>query len=209
MSDDAIVRRAEYSLASPEPTAEPPDPFSQLRDELAALEDEATRLLSGQRENAEVELSPIRRVFKYATRLRQAQWNQNDELAKANEKNRLFAERLKQLEGIVQSAFARAVKGLSANAPAAQAGADKVVRLVEEHALASRFLDEHEVPGATMLARVQWLHDKATQTVVTEATEQFFTGVDLAKGTSRTVVVEVCGRCGGVGCHDCAPPEYR
>lgn len=195
MSDETgIVRRAEYSIASPEPTPEPPDPFSQLRDELATLEEEATRLLSGQRENARIELSPIRRVFVYVERLRSdvrnAGFDIRRALTAAEEKNRLFVERLKQLEGIVQSAFARAVKGLSANAPAAQAGADKVVRLVEEHAAASRFLDEQEVPGASLLARVKWLHDKATQTIVAE-TEQFFAGVDLAKGKSRTVVVEV------------------
>lgn len=197
MADDpaGIVRRAEYAIVNPEPTPEPLDAFSQLRDELAALEEEATRLLQGQRENARIELSPIRRVFVYVGRLREsaarAGYELRHELAEAKEKNALFAARLKQLEGIVQSAFARAVRGLSANAPAAQAGADKVVRMVEEHAMAVRFLDEHEVPGATLLTRVQWLHDKATQTIVTE-TEEFFNEVGSpSMPRPRTVVVDV------------------
>lgn len=186
-----IVRRAEYSLANPEPTPEPPDPFSQLRDELATLEEEATRLLSGQRENAMVELSPIRRVFRYVTRLRSDGWDLQRQLSEANERIGLFQARLKQLEGIVQSAFARAVKGLSANAPAAQAGADKVVKLVEEHIGASRFLDEQEVPGATLLARVKWLHDRATKTTVVDGSGLFDETTIARAQTASGAVIDV------------------
>lgn len=176
----SIVRPVEYAIVVP---STPPtvDPFSDLRDQMAVLEEEATQLLQGCKENALIELSPVRRLFRYVTRFRSEArgdaYDMRKKLAAALEKNEMFAKRLAQLEGIVQSAFARAVKGLSANHGAAQAGADKVVRYVEEHAMASRFLDANEVPGATLLARVQWLHDKATKTIVAE-TEEFFTEVN-------------------------------
>lgn len=178
-----LARVGTYSITTNEPKPQS-DPFAELRDQLAVLEEEATRLLSGQRENALVELSPVRRVFRYVSRLRTETYGLQSELSAANERIAQFAARLRQLEGIVQSSFARAVKGLSANAPAAQQGAERVVYLVEEHVAASRFLDEQQVPGATLLARVQWLNDKATKTVVTEAE-------DVAPGRGLREVIDV------------------
>ncbi len=68
-----------------------------------------------------------------------------------------------------------------------------MVKIVDEHFDATRFLDEHEVPGDKLLQRVRWLHDKATQTIVQE-TAEFFAGVDLGfPEPVRTTIVEVRG----------------
>lgn len=102
------------------------------------------------------------------------------ELAATKESLRLQSERRAQLEKIVASAFARSVKMLSGAQKQFGASQDaaQIVKAVEEHYEAVRFLDEHEVPGAVLLERVKWLHDKATQTIRVE-TQEFFTGVDL------------------------------
>lgn len=124
------------------------------------------------------------------------------------EQNKLLGERFKQQESIIRGAFARSVRGLSGNRPAAQQDAEQVVRIVEDHFHAERLLQESGVVASSVARGVRQLLDERDRVVevptdfpppneiVTVTVQEphpdlekplMFTGVDLGKAEQPEV----------------------
>lgn len=99
-------------------------------------------------------------VLPSSTARRQKQPHEYErELAQLKDQNRMLGERARQLETIVQSSFARAVRTLSASNK--QIGPERdgarVVAIVEDHFKAMRLCAEHDIPAETAESAVRWL----------------------------------------------------
>lgn len=125
--------------------------FEKLRTQI--LEDEeAAQAVVRYPESQDIELSQVRRAIKALKRLQSIDGTHRNDLyearsalAKEKERSTRLGERLIQLEGIVQSATARAVRGLSQDARS-RVQADGIATILEDHHFAKQELDRAEIP---------------------------------------------------------------
>lgn len=92
-------------------------------------------------------------------------WEAFAQNRRLRDQNRLLGERFRQQEQIIRSAFARSVRGLSGDRPAAQRDASDVVRIVEDHYEAERLLKTAGVVASTVARGVRQLLDQRDRVV--------------------------------------------
>lgn len=173
---DELTRYAERSTMSSAQLSTFVDPghrptYDELVEKLAAFAKE----LEGHRAEAtrqEVEaaallqwepkgdpsLGPFDKVVAFAQRVQTEMRNANGRASKAEEATERHGRRIEQLETVLQSAIARAMKMVSASSGQAEkaAVAERIARVLEDYEACHRFFNERETPGAdTLLERIE------------------------------------------------------
>jgi hypothetical protein len=84
-------------------------------------------------------------------------WEALRENTRLREQNRLLGERFKQQEGVIRSAFARALKGVSGVTPKVQVEAAQLVTIVNDHYDAEQLLKAAGIPFRNVASAVRRL----------------------------------------------------
>lgn len=116
-----------------------------------------------------------------------SEWELRKQNAQLREQNRLLGERFKQQEGIIRSAFARALKGVSSVTPKVQVEAAQLVTAVNDHYEAEQLLKEAGISFRNVASAVRRLISERADVVETDSRDY---SRDALEGSTSTPALE-------------------